>query len=176
MASAEPNQMEINVQKTKEMWKSFRRTQQSQAPSLISIGNEVLEREEVFKLLGVHVQRDLKWNVHINGIVARANKRLYVLRVCRKANLPTEVGLTTYITKIRPLLEFASPIWGDLPKYLADDLQRIQNRAMDIPGLSRDALQPLDGRRDKHTVQAFNSFLEADDHPCIIDITPSYSL
>ena len=100
-------------------------------------------------------------------IVARANKRLYFLRVCRKANLPTEVGLTTYISKIRPLRGYASPVWGGLPKYLADDLQRIQNRSMDILGPSRDALDPLDVKRDKHTVPAFNNILEADNYPCM---------
>ena len=43
VACAEWNKMEINVKKTKEMWISFLKTQQSQAPSLISIRNEVLE-------------------------------------------------------------------------------------------------------------------------------------
>ena len=74
------------------MWISFQKTQQSQAPGLIGTENEVLERVEVFKWLGVHVHRDLEWNAHIDDIVARANKRLYFLHVCRKANLPTEVG------------------------------------------------------------------------------------
>ena len=179
VAWADRNKMEINVKKTKEMWIGFRKTQQSSAPSQVSIGNEVLERVEVFTLLGVHVQRDLEWNAHIDDIVARANKRLYYLRVCRKANLPTEVGLATYITKIRLVLEHNSHISGGLPKYLADDLQRIQNRSMDILGLSRDALDPLDVRRDKHNVHAFNSILEADDQPCkrfINEIMHSYLL
>ena len=80
------------------------------------------------------MQRALKWNAHIDVIVTKANKQLCFLRLCRKANLPTEVRLTTYITKIRPLLEYPSLIWGGLPKYLANDLQRIQNRSMDILG------------------------------------------
>ena len=62
----------------------------------------------------------------------------FVFAVCLKANLPTEVGLTTYITKIRPLLEYASPIWGGIPNYLAKDIQPIQDRSMDILGLTRE--------------------------------------
>ena len=50
------------------------------APSSIRVGNEELERVEVFKLLGVHAQRDLKWNTHIDEIVTKASKRLYFLR------------------------------------------------------------------------------------------------
>ena len=52
--------MEINAKKTKEMWISFKKSQQIHAPSSIRVGNEELERVELFKLLGVHVQRDLK--------------------------------------------------------------------------------------------------------------------
>ena len=59
-AWAEQNIMEINSKKTKEMWISFTKSQQIYSPSSIRVGNEVLERVEVFKLLGVHVQRDLK--------------------------------------------------------------------------------------------------------------------
>ena len=87
-AWAERNKMEINAKKTKEMWISFKKSQQTYAPSSIRVGNEDLERVEVFKLLGVHVQRDLKWNTHIDEIVTKASKRLYFLRACRKANLP----------------------------------------------------------------------------------------
>ena len=94
------------------MWISFWKSHELQALEPIRIRNSEIERGKVFKLLGVHVQSDLKWIAHIHEIVARASKRLYFLGVslCRKTNLPTEVGLTTYITKIRPLLEYALPI------------------------------------------------------------------
>ena len=29
---------------------------------------------------------------------------------------------------VRPVLEYASPVWGGLPIYLEEDLQRVQNR------------------------------------------------
>ena len=179
-AWAERNKMEINAKKTKEMWICFKKSQQIHVPSPIRVGNEELERVEVFKLLGVHVQRDLKWNTHIDEIVTKASKRLYFLRACRKANLPTEVGLTTYITKIRPLLEYASPIWGGIPNYLAEDLQRIQNRSLDILGLARETVEPLDVRRDSHTAHAFKEILDSEGlHPCckfLISRPQSYSL
>ena len=56
-------------------------------------------------LLGVYVQNDLKWNTHVSKIVSKACKRIHSLRVCRTAHLPGDIGLTTYITKIRPVLE-----------------------------------------------------------------------
>ena len=140
-----------------------------------------MERVEVFKLLGVHVQRDLKRNTHIDEIVTKASKLLYfLLRACRKANLPTEVGLTTYMTKIRPPLEYASPICGSIPNYLAEDLQRIQNHSLDILGLARETVEPLDVRRDSHTAHAFKEILDSEGlHPCfkfLISRPQSYSL
>ena len=35
-------------------------------------------------------------------------KKLFFLRECRRANLSPEVGITCYVTKIRPLLELQS--------------------------------------------------------------------
>ena len=55
------------------------------------------------------------------------SQSIYHVRACRKANQPTDIGLTAYCTKIRPLLEYAAPIWGGLPGYLKDDLERVQN-------------------------------------------------
>ena len=68
------------------------------------------------------------------------------MRECRKVNLPTDIGITIYCTKIRPLLEYASPVWGSLPKYLAEELQSIPNRCLDIIGIPRTSLPTLEDR------------------------------
>ena len=57
------------------------------------------------------------------AVYSKACKRIHYLRVCRTAHLPRDISLTTYITKIRPVLEYASPVWGGLPIYLEEDLQ-----------------------------------------------------
>ena len=63
-------------------------------PPSLMIGNDVIERVNSFKLLGVWIQDNLKWNTHIEEITKKANKRLFYLRECRRANLPIKVGLT----------------------------------------------------------------------------------
>ena len=127
------NKMELNAKKTKDMWITFKKSCPIPAP--INIGTTELERVSEFKLLGVYVQNDLKWNTHVSSIVSKACKRIHYLRVCRTAHLPRDIGLTTYITKIRPVLEYASPVWGGLPVYLEEDLQRVQNRCLNVIGL-----------------------------------------
>ena len=64
----------------------------------------------MFKLLGVWQQDNPCWNYHVEQTLKKASKRLYFLMECRKANLPTEIGITIYCTKICPLLEYASPV------------------------------------------------------------------
>jgi hypothetical protein len=110
------NKMTINAKKTKDMWISF--TDAIPEPPRLRIGNEFIERVNIFKLLGVSFQNNLKWNAHVEEITRKANKRLYHLRECRKSQLPVEVGIITYQSKIRPILEYASPVWAGLPNYL----------------------------------------------------------
>ena len=42
----------------------------------ITIGNHELNEVVVFKLLGVMVQNDLKWNCHVNDIVTQIKKKM----------------------------------------------------------------------------------------------------
>lgn len=106
-----------------------------------------LKRVTQFKLLGIAVQNDLKWTSRITNIASKACKRIYHVRACRKAIIPAEVGLTIYITIIRTLLEYASPIWGGLAEYLSE-LQRVQDRCLRILGLPKDTLESLEQRSE----------------------------
>ena len=122
------NRMKLNAKKTKDMWICFGKSI-PQPPNLY-IGDVMIERVNSFKLLGVSCQSNMKWNSHIKEITRKGNRRLCHLRQCRKAHLPPEIGLATYCTKIRPLLEYAAPVWGGLPHYLVNDLERIQRRSL----------------------------------------------
>ena len=127
--------------KTKDLWITFKKSCPIPAP--INIGPTELETVSEFKLLDVYVQNDLKWNTHVSSIVSKACKRIHYLRVCRTAHLSRDIGLTTYITKIRPVLEYPSPVWEGLPIYLEEDLPRVQNRCLNVIGLLRDTVESL---------------------------------
>ena len=92
---AATNNMLLNSKKTKDMWISF--CKNSIEPDLLRRNDSCLERVSNFKLLGVWQQDNLCWNYHVEQTVKKASKRLYFLRECRKANLPTEIGITIYI-------------------------------------------------------------------------------
>ena len=134
---ADFNKMALNSKKTKDMWICFRDCISEPPP--LTIGGETIERTSSFKLLGVWHQNTLKWNDHVKEITKKANRRMFCLRECRRANLPTKVGMTCYMTKIRPLLEYGSIVWGGIPQYLVDELESIQARSMRILGIPKDS-------------------------------------
>ena len=103
-------------------------------PPSIHIGDVVIERVNVFKLLGVWLQDNLKWNKHIEEITRRANKELYHQRDCRKSYHPTHVDLTIFKSIIRPTLEFTSPVWGGTSKHLKDEVEHVPTTCLKIIG------------------------------------------
>ena len=119
------------------------------------LGNDI-ERVSSYKLLGVYISNDLKWNQHVEYIVKRANKRLYALRLLKKSGLPHTDLVQIYCSLIRSVVEYASPVWAALPDYLSDLLEAVQRRALRIifpdnsyeESLAFSALPTLSQRRD----------------------------
>jgi len=81
---------------------------------LVLDGN-IIERVSSFKLLGVHIYNDLRWNSHrpIEFIATRANSRLYALKQLKRSGFPVKDLVTFYTrpTVIRPVLEYANVVW-----------------------------------------------------------------
>ena len=70
--------MKLNSKKCKE--KIIKFIQYSPfPPDPLTVGGYVIERVVTNKLLGVYISDDLSWNIHIEHIVKKANKRLYAL-------------------------------------------------------------------------------------------------
>lgn len=49
-----------------------------------TIGNNTVECVITYKLLGIIISNDLKWNEHTDYISKKATKRLYYLRILKK--------------------------------------------------------------------------------------------
>ena len=50
----------------------------------IVLSNNTVECVTTYKLLGIIISNDLKWNEHIDYISKKASKRLYALRIFKK--------------------------------------------------------------------------------------------
>ena len=75
-----------------------------------------------YKILGVFMDSDLKWNSHVQYIFKKACKKLHSLRVLRRAgvNHANILKVDVYLTTVRPVLEYAVPVWQSIPGYLSD--------------------------------------------------------
>ena len=57
-------------------------------PSALAIDTTALESVDAHKVLGVTIQSNLKWDLHISDVVAKASKRLHILRVLKSGGVP----------------------------------------------------------------------------------------
>ena len=79
------------------------------------------------------ISNDLKWNMHVEMIYRKVAARLYFLRQLKRAKVPANDLLCFYTTCIRPVAEYACPVFHTaLPQYLSDQLERLQKRALRI--------------------------------------------
>lgn len=143
---SEVDGFQFNESKCKELRISF-----SRSGSLfdhITINDKQIEVVSSARLLGVIVSDNLRWNGHVESICKKSTKRLYFLKQLKRAKVPSEDMLLFYTTCIRPVLEYACPVFHhSLPQYLSNEMERLQKRALRMiqPDLSyAEALVALD--------------------------------
>ena len=120
----------------KELRISFVKNEPQFAP--IVVDGKELERVTSAKLLGLTISSNLTWNEHISDVIKKASKRLYFLVQLKRSRVPRHDMSIFYTACIRSVLTYAAPVFFyALPKYLKDELVRVEKRAMSIicPGL-----------------------------------------
>ena len=99
----------------------------------IVINGKAIEVVSTVSLLGLNTSTDLRWNCHVAEISKKVASRLYFLKQLKRANIPTKDLLIFYLTCIRPVTEYACPVFHNaLPAYLSTELEQLQKRAMRI--------------------------------------------
>ena len=131
------NKFELNEAKCKELRITFSTKPASFDP--IVVNGKDIDVVPKAKVLGLTLSSNLKWNNHVDEIVKKSRKRLYCLSQLKRSGLKPPELIQFYRTCIRPITEYASPVFHDcLPAYLSKDIESIQRRAMRIsfPSLS----------------------------------------
>ena len=72
---------------------------------------KALESVNAQKVLGVTIQNtgNLKWDSHINEVVAEVSKRLHILRILKRSRVPPADLLKVYFALIRSVLKYCCP-------------------------------------------------------------------
>ena len=131
IAKSNQNKFQLNESKCKELRISFAKSAADFAP--IVINGKAIEVVSTVKLLGLNISSDLRWNCHVAEISKKVASRLYFLKQLKRANIPAKDLLIFYLTCIRPVTEYACPVFHNaLPAYLSAELEQLQKRAMRI--------------------------------------------
>ena len=164
--------MKLNPTKCKEMLINFLRNPNFLIKP-IQIGNYVIEQVKTYKILGVIMSSDLKWNCHVDHIIKKASKKLYSLRVLRRAGVENDNILKVYLTTVRPVLEYAVPVWQAIPDYLSEAIEVVQKRSLKIiypecdsytDALNLADIPTLKSRRDL-LCEKYMDKIKSKDHP-----------
>ena len=133
---AEKWKMSFNVNKCKIMHLGYGNTKHE-----YNLNGTVLLETEAEKDLGVIIDNKLKFEQHIKGIVAKANRMIGLIKISFES-IDKEMFLNLYKTLIRPLLEYCVQVWS--PHYGKDItlLENVQRRATRIVKKAKDLEYP----------------------------------
>ena len=101
-------------------------------PSLQIAGKELGLVTET-ELLSLIVQSNLSWDMQVNSMVGKSSRRLYMVNLLKRFGLPVEDLVYVYILYVRPVVEYATPVWhGSLTDKQSKKLESIQKRSCRI--------------------------------------------
>ena len=168
---AKVNHMKLNPSKCANMKVSFLQKDPLDRP--LTIDNVPLQVVSTAKILGVHVSADLKWSNHVGEVLKKANARLYLLKLLKHFNLPTDDLVTIYSGFVRPKADYAAPVWhSGITVAESAALERIQKRACRIiigknyttyeNALQLCNIETMHNRREHLCLGFFNSLMESE--------------
>ena len=119
-------QVKFNPEKCEVMRISYK---QDKSNHQYHLSNAMLKCVDSYKDLRVIMSRDLPWSNHVDVSVNKANKVLGLLkRTVGSKN--REIFSVLYTSLVRPILEYASPVWSPFLVKLA--IESAQRRASGI--------------------------------------------
>lgn len=90
------------------------------AVSQYNIDGNVLPNVTAMRDLGVTIDCDLRFKLHISNIVAKAHQRACLILRCFKSR-NADILFRAFIVYVRPLLEYCASVWS--PCYISDILK-----------------------------------------------------
>ena len=95
----------------------------------VQIDGNIIERVEVTKFLGVHVDQELNWKFHTSQVELKIVKSLGILNKVKNI-LNKEVLRILYFTMIQPYLTYCNIVWGEASQLALNGLKCLQKRAV----------------------------------------------
>ncbi len=108
-------QLLVSIDATKTIFMFFTTKRPRPIPPL-KLGTVTLHKVFSHKHLGVTLTPNLSWNEHVSNIIAKANKRLFIMKAF-KYRISRQALITYYFGFIRPIVEYGDLIFDSLLKH-----------------------------------------------------------
>ena len=98
---------------------------QSQTSQSIHINNIPIQKVNSVMDLGITIDTDLRFKLHINNIISKANQRSALIRRCFLSHNAQNL-IRAFQTYVRPILEYASTTWSPSYITLINQIESVQ--------------------------------------------------
>ena len=98
--------------------------------SILKINDTLLAQVHKFKYLGVWLSERLDWSIHVQAITKTAAWTVGMLYRRFYEHASSNTLIKMYTVMVRPLLEYAAPVWDPCQQNLIAALERVQKMAL----------------------------------------------
>ena len=123
------NKLTLNATKTEFMLIGSRQRLSTLSDTLeLSIDNVPIEKVSSVKSLGIYVDENLTWYLHVDKLCKKIASAIGAIKRV-KPFVPQSTLLSIYNSLVQPHFDYCSLVWGNCGKTLSNKLQKLQNRA-----------------------------------------------
>jgi hypothetical protein len=97
----------------------------------LSLHGQEIEQVKMYKYLGVTIDEDLTFNIHVDNVIKKINRSLGVLKRA-SPYVPLSNRITLYNTIVLPHFDYCCTLWDTCSESQITRLQMLQNRGMRI--------------------------------------------
>ncbi len=110
----------------------------------IRLGNDIIERSQVHKFLGILLDEHLQWVDHIKHITAKISSALYIINATKNM-LTKESKKILYYTMAYPYLTYGIELWGSTNKSNLKTLNVLHRKLIRTVSAAKynDAIEPI---------------------------------
>ena len=122
------NRLSLNIGKTNFMIIS---NKSSADHNEIKIRNETIDRIKCAKFLGVQLDDQLKFDMHVKQVVCKISRVTGIMKKLKQL-APPSILRTVYFSLAYPHLNYALPAWGGCGVTLVNKVQAVQKRVLSV--------------------------------------------
>jgi hypothetical protein len=117
------------------------------------------------KILGVTFSEDMRWNLHVDSVIRKACRRIYVIRNLKRSGIDSCTLFHVYRSLIRSVIIYSYPCFCNAAQFLHDNMIKVEKRIFRMIFGSSFYHDTLEQACSKLCMNLFNEIVKCDVHP-----------